>query len=177
MDRGDHPVTLVRYDDAAAYCRWLSARTGKPFRLPTEAEWEKAARGGTESKRYPWGDRLDKNMANFLIDPPPKATNGTTPCRSYPANGYGLFDMAGNVWEWVSDWYDARYYATGPARNPTGPSARPLADRPWRQLARRGSSHAVVQPSSQGAGRHVFLRDWFPGRLLGVRGAGALNPR
>ena len=69
QDRVDHPVTLVRYEDAAAYCAWLAAQTGKPFRLPTEAEWEKAARGGAESKRYPWGDRLDRNMANFLVDP------------------------------------------------------------------------------------------------------------
>jgi len=120
-DRADHPVTLVRYDDAAAYCAWLSAVTGKAFRLPTEAEWEKAARGGAESKRYPWGDRLDRNMSNFLVDPALKATHGTTPCRSYPANPYGLFDMAGNVWEWVYDWYDARYYTTAGARNPTGP--------------------------------------------------------
>jgi len=122
-ERADHPVTLVRYDDAAAYCAWLSAVTGKAFRLPTEAEWEKAARGGAESKRYPWGDRLDRNMANFLVDPALKATHGTTPCRSYPPNLYGLFDMAGNVWEWVYDWYDTRYYTTATARNPTGPAA------------------------------------------------------
>jgi formylglycine-generating enzyme required for sulfatase activity len=132
-DRLDHPVTLVRHDDAAAYCSWLSAVTGRPFRLPTEAEWEKAARGGAESKRYPWGDRLDRNMANFLVDPALKATQGTTPCRSYPANAHGLFDMAGNVWEWVSDWYDARYYATGEPRNPTGPAAGHL------RLVRGGS--------------------------------------
>ncbi len=122
IDRADHPVTLVRYDDASAYCGWLSASTGKPFRLPTEAEWEKAARGGAESKRYPWGDRLDRNLANFLVDAALKATHGTTPCRSYPPNGYGLFDIAGNVWEWMSDWYDPRYYGTAGSRNPTGPS-------------------------------------------------------
>src|ERR1051326_8832135 len=122
MERADHPVTLVRYDDSAAYCAWLAGTTGKPYRLPTEAEWEKAARGGAESKRYPWGDRLDRNMANFLVDPALGATHGTTPCRSYPPNGYGLYDMAGNVWEWVSDWYDARYYGASSARNPTGPA-------------------------------------------------------
>jgi sulfatase modifying factor 1 len=120
--RGDHPVTLVRYDDATAYCAWLSAISGKPFRLPTEAEWEKAARGGTESKRYPWGDRLDRNMANFLVDPALRSTHGTTPCRTYPANRFGLFDMAGNVWEWVSDWYDSRYYGMSAPRNPAGPA-------------------------------------------------------
>jgi formylglycine-generating enzyme len=120
-ERADHPVTLVRYDDAVAYCAWLSASTGRSFRLPTEAEWEKAVRGGSESKRYPWGDRLDRNMANFLVDPALKPTHGTTPCRSYPPNDFGLFDMAGNVWEWVHDWYDPRYYGTAGARNPAGP--------------------------------------------------------
>jgi formylglycine-generating enzyme required for sulfatase activity len=120
-DRADHPVTLVRYDDAAAYCAWLSSMTERPFRLPTEAEWEKAARGGAESKRYPWGDRLDRNTANFLDDPAQKSSHGTSPCRQYPANGYGLYDMAGNVWEWVQDWYDPGYYVASPERNPQGP--------------------------------------------------------
>ena len=120
-ERGDHPVTLVRYDDAVAYCAWLSATIGRVFRLPTEAEWEKAARGGTESKRYPWGDRLDRNMANFLVDPAQRSSQGTTPCRTFPANPFGLFDMAGNVWEWVQDWYDPGYYQNDGARNPAGP--------------------------------------------------------
>jgi formylglycine-generating enzyme required for sulfatase activity len=122
-ERADHPVALIRYDDAAAYCAWLAAVSGKPFRLPTEAEWEKAARGGLESKRYPWGDRLDRNMANFLVDPAMKQGHGTSRCRAYPPNGFGLYDMAGNVWEWVQDWYDAEYYASSPPANPAGPQA------------------------------------------------------
>lgn len=120
-DRLDHPVTLVRWQDAAAYCAWLSGASGRVVRLPTEAEWEKAARGGVEGKPYPWGDRLDRNLANFLADPREKTSQGTTPCRSYPANPFGLFDMVGNVWEWVQDWYDPRYYAASAEKNPAGP--------------------------------------------------------
>jgi sulfatase modifying factor 1 len=119
--RLDHPVTLVRWDDAFAYCAWLANETGRIVRLPAEAEWEKAARGGLEGKRYPWGDRLDRNMANFLTDPSQKSAQGTTQCRTYPPNGYGLFDMAGNVWEWVHDWYDSQYYSSSPVNSPTGP--------------------------------------------------------
>jgi formylglycine-generating enzyme required for sulfatase activity len=120
-ERLDHPVTLVRWEDAVTYCAWLGAVTGKSFRLPTEAEWEKAARGGHGGRRYPWGDRLDRNMANFLADPTTKLAHGTTRCRSYPPNGYGLFDMTGNVWEWVQDWYDPAYYSVSAGRNPPGP--------------------------------------------------------
>jgi formylglycine-generating enzyme len=116
-----HPVTLVRCDDAEAYCRWLSAVLGKAVRLPSEAEWEKAARGGHERQRYPWGDHLDAQHANYLEDPAQKATRGTQACRSYPANGFGLYEMSGNVWEWVNDWYDAGYYAASPPANPPGP--------------------------------------------------------
>jgi sulfatase modifying factor 1 len=125
-DRMDHPVTLVRWDDVTAYCAWLAAETGRPMRLPTEAEWEKAARGGLSGKRYPWGDRLDRNMANFLTDPTMKLVHGTTRCRSYPANGYGLFDMTGNVWQWVQDWYDPLYYSSAPPDNPQGPPSGSL---------------------------------------------------
>jgi formylglycine-generating enzyme required for sulfatase activity len=120
-DRLDHPVTLVRWDDAVAYCAWLSAASGRAVRLPTEAEWEKAARGGLEGKRYPWGERLDRNLANFLTDPAQRPARGTTPCGAYPPNGYGLFDITGNVWEWVHDWYDPTYYTSSPEQNPTGP--------------------------------------------------------
>jgi formylglycine-generating enzyme required for sulfatase activity len=120
-DRLDHPVTLVRWEDAAAYCSWLSSASGQLVRLPTEAEWEKAARGTLDGKRYPWGDSLDRNFANFLVDPSLKSTHGTSRCRSYPANAFGLFDMAGNVWEWVQDWHGPDYYAVSPYKAPTGP--------------------------------------------------------
>jgi formylglycine-generating enzyme required for sulfatase activity len=132
-DRLHHPVTLVRWEDATAYCAWLAGATGRDVRLPTEAEWEKAARGGLEARRYPWGDRLDRNMANFLTDPTLKALHGTSRCGSYPANGYGLYDVAGNVWEWVHDWYDPHYYSAAPFENPSGPPAGQL------RLVRGGS--------------------------------------
>ena len=120
---GSHPVVLVPYDDAVAYCRWLSDALGRIARLPTEAEWEKAARGGTDGQRYPWGDDIDPSRGNFLSDPAVKNERGTRPTGTYPPNGYGLYDMAGNVWEWVSDWYASDYYSISDSRNPRGPES------------------------------------------------------
>jgi formylglycine-generating enzyme required for sulfatase activity len=123
--RDRHPVTQVAYEDAEAYAAW----TGKE--LPTEAEWEFAARGGLEGTAFTWGDEhfpKGKAMANTWQGEFPwentvlDGYEGTSPVQTFPPNGYGLFDMAGNVWEWVADWYDARYYAAGAARNPAGPS-------------------------------------------------------
>ena len=118
---GGHPVVLVRYNDALAYCRWLSEVLGRVARLPTEAEWEKAARGGAEGLRYPWGNDIDPSRCNFLAGPSVKRQRGTRPAGTYSPNAYGLCDMAGNVWEWVSDWYSGDYYSESDARDPRVP--------------------------------------------------------
>ena len=122
-ERLDHPVTMVQWDDAVAYCAWLSAATGRAFRLPTEAEWEKTCRGGLRGQRYPWGERFDQAMVRFLEEPANRAKHGTMPCRAYPPNGYGVFDIVGNVWEWVQDWYAPDAYAAPQRSNPAGPAS------------------------------------------------------
>jgi formylglycine-generating enzyme required for sulfatase activity len=118
--REKRPVINVSWHDASAYCKWLSEKTGLNFKFPTEAQWEKAARG-TDSRMYPWGNgEPDETLANF-----DKKIDKTSPVGSYPggASPYGLLDTAGNVWEWCNDWYEINYYKRSPTKNPLGPES------------------------------------------------------
>ena len=123
-DRLDHPVVHISWNDAVAYCDWAGAR------LPTEAEWECAARGGLEQRLYPWGNELTPDSqfrCNIWQGRFPDLNTamdgfvGTAPARSFEPNGFGLFNVSGNVWEWCSDWFSRDFHVDGPRDNPQGP--------------------------------------------------------
>ena len=158
--RQKHPVNCVAWDAAEAYCAW----TGK--RLPTEAEWEKAARGGAETK-WSFGDD-EPTLADYAWYGA-NSEGGTHPVGMRKSNQYGLYDMAGNVWQWVGDWYEVAYYRSGPARDPQGPPPRQ-----YRVL--RGGSWRNQANSSRAA-----IRYWLDPNLgfnnTGFRCAGPVTPR
>ena len=122
--RGRHPVTHVSWNDATAYCGWSGTR------LPTEAEWERAARGGRQGAAFPWGDELEpggRHMMNVFQGAFPSTDTGadgwigTAPTDTYEPNDFGVFNTTGNVWEWCADWYDPGYYRHSPRIDPQGP--------------------------------------------------------
>jgi formylglycine-generating enzyme required for sulfatase activity len=140
-EENTHPVIYVSWNDAQAYCDWLSKKTGKNYRLPSEAEWEYAAGNGNKHSKYSWGDGLPsgtkggnvadekaanklnwtKNESNIFVG----YDDGyvyTAPVGKYAPNELGLYDMTGNVWEWCLDWYDKNYYSTSSSRNPVNNS-------------------------------------------------------
>ena len=143
------PVVGISWYEAEAYANWLSERTGHQYRLSTEAEWEKAARG-TKGFKYPWGKRVENTLSNSGES----GLHRTSPVGIFPKgkSPYGCFDMAGNVWEWCSDWHNVKYYAKSPDRNPKGPS-----DGTSRVV--RGGSWQISAKDCRSTFRSPFVQD------------------
>jgi formylglycine-generating enzyme required for sulfatase activity len=135
------PVAGPPWHDAVRYCDWLTQQTGRRFRLPTEAEWECAARGGLEQKQFPWGDEPPQSLPNYAT----RWQTGPERVAQYAPSAFGLHDIGDNVHEWCSDWYDPNYYSISPSRNPQGPDQCPM--KPARKSSRGGSWRHQIKVS------------------------------
>ena len=143
----EQPVVAVSWFDAVAYCDWLSRTFGKKYRLPTEAEWERAARGGVEGETFPWGNGAPEELPNYAN----RWKSGPEPVGLYAPNPYGLYNLGDNVHEWCADWYDAAYYGVSPERNPQGPlsgSRRASRGGSWRHQIKvtRTAARSSIPP-------------------------------
>jgi formylglycine-generating enzyme required for sulfatase activity len=146
--RDRHPVVLVTFADALAYCEWLSEATERPVRLPTEAEWERAARGGVEEEAYPWGNEVP----DWIPDGGRGPLAGPWPVDLGPPNRFGVSGIAANIHEWCADWHARDYYARASSRNPAGPPAglrRASRGGSWRHAVTisRSSARSKLDPS------------------------------
>lgn len=146
----EQPVVAPSWLDAAAYCAWLSNQTGCRYRLPTEAEWERAARGGMEDKLYPWGDEPPEELPDYAK----RWKTGPEPVGRYAANAFGLYNIGDNVHEWCADWFGSDYYTASPDRNPQGPpsgSRRASRGGSWRHHVKvaRCAARSSIPPEFQ----------------------------
>jgi sulfatase modifying factor 1 len=146
----EQPVVAPSWFDAVAYCEWLSKLTGCRYRLPTEAEWERAARGGLDDRLYPWGDEPPESLPDYAT----RWKAGPEPVGHYAPNGYGLYNIGDNVHEWCADWYTADYYAVSPERNPQGPpkgTRRASRGGSWRHYTKvsRCAARSSIPPDFQ----------------------------
>jgi formylglycine-generating enzyme required for sulfatase activity len=144
------PVVAASWFDAVAYAGWLTRMTGRRYRLPTEAEWERAARGGVEQKLYPWGDEPPESLPNYAS----RWKAGPEPVGRAERNAFGVFDIGANVHEWCSDWLAPNYYAASPERNPQGPAEgkrRASRGGSWRHYTKvsRCAARSSIPPEFQ----------------------------
>lgn len=141
------PIVAISWHEAMDYCEWLTRATSKHYRLPSEAEWERAARGDSEGSLYTWGDTSPESIPNYAQ----RWKSGPEPVGLYPPNACGLHNMGDNVHEWCADWYDASYYSWSPARNPKGPitsSRRASRGGSWRHQIKvaRTAARSSIPP-------------------------------